>query len=108
MTLVTTLLTLLLGVLALASDSAPLFLRSPEIKYLGVAAIALLFIALATSLVVVVPLSEIATSARADTQAAAFLRLLRGKSQALTVSAVAFALGLLALSILLVFGLLVA
>jgi hypothetical protein len=100
--LVTTLLGVLLGVLALASDKTPAFLRTPDIKDISVGGIVLLFMALASGLVVVIPFEGGANSARPVSQAAAFKNLLQRKSAALTVSAVAFGFGVLALSTVLV------
>ena len=100
--LVTTLLGLLLGLLSLAGDKTPLFLRAADIKDLSVGAIGLLFIALAGGLVVVIPLRYTAQSARPASQAGTFASILQRKSLALTLSVVAFGFGLLAISAVLV------
>ena len=100
-TLVTTLLGLLLGLLALASGETPLFLRTVEIKAVSLLALALWLVALAAGLFTVVPQLETAASGRPGNQAEVFERILRRKSIALTVAAIAFGLGLLALGVVL-------
>ncbi len=106
--LVTGLLGLLLGVLTVASDPLPGYLRLPSVRALGVAAVVLLLLGLLAALVVVLPRRVVAASTRPESQAAAFERLLRRKATALAVATAAFGLGLAALGAVLVLALLTA
>ena len=106
--LITALLGVLFGVLAVASDPLPGYLRLPLVRRLGVAAVAGLLAALFGALKVVLPRRVQVAGARPDQQAAEFQKLLERKSRWLRVAAVAFGLGLAALGISLMVALLTA
>jgi hypothetical protein len=106
-TLVTTLIGLLLGVLAVAGEPLPGYFQYPSVRWLSVAAVGLLLIALAAALVVVFPFRQAVDRQRPSAQQVAFQQLLGRKSAALRVAAVCFGLGLLALGSVLVIALLV-
>ena len=103
--LVTGLLGVLFGVLAVASDPLPAYLSSPGIRGAGVASVVLLLLGLVTALIVVLPSRITVSSAKPEDQAAAFNQLLQHKSRALRVAVIAFALGLIALGVALVLAL---
>ncbi len=105
-TLVTSLLTILLAVLAVAGDPLPAYFAYPTVRWLGVMGVVLLLLALAAALGVVFPFREAVQSARPDEQQAAFARLLQRKSRFLQVAAIAFFLGLVALGSVLIIALL--
>lgn len=107
-TLVTTLQGLLLGVLAVAEDPLPDYFNYPLVRYLGAGSVALLLLALVAALAVVLPFRSGAFHSRPDKQRAAFEQLLRRKSVSLTAAVVAFALGVVALGMVLIAVLLVA
>ena len=104
--LVTALLTVLFGVLAVASDPLPSYLRLPLVRGLGVGAVGALLVALVASLGVVLPRRIKIASARPDRQAEAFRDLVARKSRWLTVAVIAFGLGLVALGAVLIVALL--
>lgn len=105
-TLVTSLLTILLAVLAVAGDPLPAYFAYASVRWLGVAGVVLLLAALAAALVAVFPFRQTANSARPDEQRMAFGRLLSRKSAYLRVSAVSFFLGLLAFGAVVIIALL--
>jgi hypothetical protein len=106
-TLVTTLIGLLLGVLAVAGEPLPGYFNYPSVRWLGVAAVGLLLIALAAALVVVFPFRQAVDRNRPSEQRDAFQRILERKSAALRIAAFCFGLGLLALGAVLVIALLI-
>lgn len=106
--LITALLGVLFGVLAVASDPLPGYLRIPLVRGLGVISVAALLAALFGALQVVLPRRVELSSARPDQQAQAFQDLLGHKSYWLRVAAVAFGLGLAALGLTLIVALLAA
>jgi len=106
--LVTGLVGLLYGVLAIESEKLPVYLQLPVVRVLGVVTVVLLVLALLEALIVVLPLRLVASSARPKTQAAAFADMLRRKSIALTLSVASFAIGLVTLGIVLIIALLTA
>ena len=106
--LVSGLVGLLLGVLAVAEKELPSYLWLPGVRPLGVGAVAALLAALACALAVLLPRRMAVASARPDLQAAAFARMLARKSRWLTLAVVAFGLGLGALGAALIVALLTA
>jgi hypothetical protein len=104
--LITGLLGVLFAVLAVASDPLPGYLRLPAVRGLGVVTVAALLVALVGALGVVLPRRVRVASARLDEQAEAFQRLLARKSRWLTVTVIAFGLGLTALGASLIVALL--
>ena len=103
--LVTGLVGLLYGVLAIESEKLPAYLQLPLVRGLGVVTVVLLVLALLEALIVVLPLRLVAASARPKTQAAAFADMLRRKSAALTLSVASFAIGLVTLGAVLIIAL---
>lgn len=103
--LITGLLGVLFGVLAITAENPPEYMALPAVRYLGVATVAALLAALLAALAVVTPLRLTARSARPDEQAVAFDKLLRGKATALYVAVIAFGLGIVGLSAVLVVAL---
>lgn len=106
--LVTALLGVLFGVLAVAEEPLPSYLALPMVRGLGVGSVAALLVALLGALGVVLPRHVQVASARLDQQAEEFQRLLARKSRWLTVAVVAFGLGLAALGAVLIVALLAA
>jgi hypothetical protein len=106
--LVTGLLGVLFGVLAVASDPLPGYLRSPLMRGLGAVTVAALLVSLVGALGVVLPRRIRVSSARPDQQARAFRRMLGRKSRWLTVTVFAFGLGLVTLGASLIVALLTA
>lgn len=104
--LVTGLLTVLFGVLAIEKDPLPAYLRAPLVRELGALAVMLLLLGLVAALVVVLPRDWKFNPAALLSQAAVFQRMLRYKSRALTVATIAFALGIAVLASVLVIALL--
>lgn len=104
--LVSGLLGVLFGVLALAGDPLPAYLQRDEIKVAGVSAIVLLLMALLAGLVVVVPQADIVPRARPDKQAEKFVALVGRKSSALGLASVCFGLGVVAFGAALIIALL--
>jgi hypothetical protein len=105
-TLASSLLTLLFAVLAVAGDPLPPYFAFPGVRWLGVAAVLLLLLALAAALGTVFPYPWAANSARPDEQRVAFRRLLARKSRFMRVAAISFFLGLVALGTVLAIALL--
>jgi hypothetical protein len=103
--LVTALLGVLFGVLAVASDPLPGYLRLPLVRGLGVVSVAALLAALFGALQVVLPRRVELSSARPDQQDRAFHDLLDRKARWLRLAAVAFGLGLAALGLALIVAL---
>ena len=104
--LVTALLTVLFGVLAVAEDPLPPYFTLPLVRWLGVGTVGALLVALVGTLGVILPHRITVSSARPDQQAEAFERLLAHKSRWLAVAVVAFGLGLVALGAVLIVALL--
>ncbi len=104
--LISGLLTVMFGVLAVAQKDLPGYLALPPVRWLGALVVVLLFVSLAGGLVVVVPFRTAAQPGQPDAQRRAFEAILQRKSSALTVSAVAFGLGIAALASALVVALL--
>ena len=106
--LITTLLGLLFGSLAIAGDPLPNYLSMPIVRGLGAAAVVFLLLSLLSALIVILPFREEVASGKPGTQQSAFERLLKRKSIALTVAVVIFWLGVLALGGVLLIALLTA
>ena len=106
--LITGLLGMLFGVLAVASDPLPAYLGLPLARGLGVVTVGALLVALVGTLAVVLPREIKVASARPDQQASAFEVLLARTSRWLTLAVIAFGLGLATLGAVLVVTLLTA
>ncbi|HEY3342909.1 MAG TPA: hypothetical protein VGK81_12860 [Anaerolineae bacterium] len=104
--LISGLLTVMFGVLAIAQKDLPGYLANPAVRWLGALVVALLFISLASALVVVLPFRTSTKSDQPQDQRQAFEGLLERKAIAITVTAVAFGLGIAALAAALVVALL--
>jgi hypothetical protein len=104
--LISGLLTVMFGVLAIAQKDLPGYLAIPAVRWLGALVVALLFISLASGLVVVLPFRTSTKSDQPQTQRQAFEGLLERKAIAITVTAIAFGLGIAALAAALVVALL--
>jgi hypothetical protein len=104
--LVTGLLALLLGVLAVDEDPLPSYLWDAGMRPLGVAAISCLLVALLCALTVLLPRRIAVSSHRPDEQKKAFGRMLSRKARWLTLTVIAFGLGLLLLGTVLIVALL--
>jgi uncharacterized integral membrane protein len=104
--LVTALLSVLFGVLAVTEDPLPSFFWIPVVRPLGVTAVAALLVALVCALAVVLPRRIAVSRARPDEQAQAFEDLLAHKSRWLTAATIAFGLGLTVLGAVVVIALL--
>ena len=100
--LVTALLGVLFGILALAGDPLPDYLWLPLSRPFGIACVVALLVALACALVVILPRRIAFSPHRLDEEARAFESLLNRKSRWLTASVIAFGVGLLALGIVLI------
>jgi hypothetical protein len=96
-TVVTTLLGILLGILALASHPLPTYLRLPVIRGLGIGVVVLLLLSLAVALIVTHPLRWQVNPNRPVEQIRTFQRILRIKSIGLGIAATLFWLGLVGL-----------
>ena len=106
--LVTGLLGLLLGVLAVSEDPLPSYLWLPWMRLAGVAAIVFLFAALLCALLVLLPRRMVLSRHRPDQQKAAFERMLAWKACWLRGAVVAFGLGVGLLGAILIVALLLA
>ena len=106
--LVTALLGVHFGVMALSETPLPSFLWVDWMRPLGVIVVVALLAALLCALVVVLPLRFEVSSHRPDEQEKEFKKLLRRKSRWLTASVIAFAGGLVALGVVLIAALLTA
>jgi hypothetical protein len=104
--LVTGLLGLLLGVLSIGEDPLPSYLWEAGVRPLGVAAIAFLLVALLCALMVILPRRMAVSSHRPDEQARGFRTTVARKARWLTVTVVAFGLGVGLLGALLIVALL--
>lgn len=105
-TLVTSLLTILFAVLAVAGDPLPGYFLYPSVRWLGVVAVLFLLLALAAAMWVVFPFRRVADKARPDEQKAVFAGLLERKSRFLRGAAICFFFGLVALGAVLIIALL--
>lgn len=103
--LVTGLLGVLFGVLAIANDPLPAYLRDPNIRGLGGWSVALLLGGLLAALFVVLPWRWTFKPRVPASQAATFAAILRSKSIALTIAAILFGAGVVFLAALLIFAL---
>lgn len=92
-TLCTSLLTALLGLLALAGESLPKHMQWSGIQFLGGAGIVLLFVSLATALIVLYPRHYDPLNA-ANKMLEDFKRMMRFKSNFLLASGIAFGLAM--------------
>jgi hypothetical protein len=104
--LVTGLLGLLLGVVAVAEKPLPSYVTWPLVRWLTVAGIALLLLALIAGLVVLWPRRMAVSSHSIADQRQAFQAILRHKALALSASLILFCLGLSALVAVLVLAVL--
>ncbi len=104
-TLGTSLLGVLFGVLSIAGDPLPSYLAMPVVRGLGMAVVVLLLVSLWAALFVVLPRRGEAASGVPASQAEVFQRLLRRKSRALTIAVWAFGLALVCLGAVLVIAL---
>ena len=104
--LVTALLGVLFGVLAVTADPLPAYFDLPLVRCLGVVSVVALLVALIGALGVVLPLRVKVASGRLDQQARAFRELMARKSRWLTLAVIAFGLGLVALGTVLIVALL--
>ena len=104
--LVTGLLGVLFGVLAISKDPLPAYLRVPAIRGLGAGAVVLFLLALLAALVVVLPRRWTFKPAKPASQAATFEQLRDYKERALTAAVVAFGFGIAVMAIALVLALL--
>ena len=106
--LVTGLIGLLLGVVAIAKQPLPSYLAWPLVRWLAVAGIVLLLLALVAGLVVLWPRRWTVSSHRIADQRRAFEAILQRKARALSVGMVLFCLGVAALAAVLVLAVLYA
>lgn len=104
--LVTGLLGLLLGVLAVSEDPLPSYLWDAGVRPLGVAAIVFLLAALLCALAVLVPRRMAPSRYRPDQQKAAFERMVAWKACWLWGTVVAFGVGVGLLGAILIVALL--
>ena len=104
--LVTGLLSILFGVLAVAGDPLPSYLWTPWVRPLGVTVVVTLLIALICALVVVLPRKVAVSHHQPEEQAKARQALLARKSRWLKVAIVAFGAGLVALGAVVIVALL--
>lgn len=104
-TLVTALLGILFGILAIAKEPLPVYLQWPLLRYLGIVSVVGLCLALACALLVVLPFAYRHYPHRPDKQRAAFTDLLNRKGFWLTGAGALFFVGLLALGVVLVLAL---
>ncbi len=105
LSLVTALLGLLLGVLAVTEDPLPAYFELPVVRWLGVGAVAALLAALVGTLGVLLPQQVQVAGARPDEQVQAFAGMLAHKSRWLTAAVIGFGLGLVALGAVLIIAL---
>jgi hypothetical protein len=104
-TLVTSLLTILFAVLAVAGDPLPAYLSYASTRWLGAGSVVALLLALAAALGVIYPFRRAVDKARPDEQRAAFRALLDRKSRFLRLAIGCFLVGLAALGVALVIAL---
>jgi hypothetical protein len=100
--LVTALLGVLFGVLTVAGDPLPGYMQLLIIRWLGIAVVVSLLLALLTSLLVILPFKRETASGKPDSQERVFREILNFKSYFLFWGAVLFGIGLLALGIILI------
>ena len=104
--LVTGLLGVLFGVLAISKEPLPIYLRVPAIRAMGAGAVVLLLLALVVALAVVLPRRWTFKPAKPESQTATFEQLRAYKERALSIAVVAFGLGIAILGVVLVAALL--
>jgi hypothetical protein len=104
--LVTGLLSLIFGVLTVSAEHLPSYLASPIVKTCSVAAVILWLLCLLTALFVVLPRRWQVNSNQPLSESETFARMVRYKSSWLTISAIAFGLAVVCMSIVLVIALL--
>ena len=100
--LTSTLLGVWYGVLNIAADKLPSYLKLFGVREFGVATILLMLVSLWAALAVVLPFRLAAQSTRPDEQAEAFKNMLQTKSMALRVATIAFGLGLASMGLVLI------
>jgi hypothetical protein len=98
--LVTGMITVFVGILAVTGNPIPAYLRVPFVRAAGCVTLALLWIALGAALGVVVPWHWTFNPAQPSSQASTFVKILQLKSKALTIAVGAFAAGLLILGVI--------
>jgi hypothetical protein len=103
--LATTLLGLLFGVLAVAETPIPSYVRLPVVRGLGIGIVLLLVAGLFAALDVILPWRSAASSTSPPSQQAAFERLLRRKSLALSIAVLAFGAAIFFIGVILVIAL---
>jgi len=103
--LVTALLGVLFGVVALTGETLPAYLQLLVVRALSIGAVGLWLVALLAALWVVLPWRWAVNPARPAAQAQVFATLLRHKSNALTVSVATFGVGVLMLGMVLIIAL---
>jgi hypothetical protein len=106
--LVSGLLTILFGVLAVAADPMPAYLSRWPIRLLGVLSVLFLLGGLFCALVAVLPRRMETDAARPKTQAKAFDDLVQRKAGWLTSAVITFGLGIVFLGVALIAVLLIA
>lgn len=100
--LATTLLGALFGVLTLASNPLPAYLRLEWVRGLGVLTVGCLLCGLLAALWVIMPIAWTMNPAQPASQRAVFEQILGRKSCALRVATCAFGLGILSLGLTLI------
>jgi hypothetical protein len=100
--LVTALYAVLFGILALAGDPLPAYLKLPEVRWLGALAALALGLALVAALTVIAPARYVFAGASLTQQSAVFDSVLGRKSRWLTAALVCFGVGAAAFGALLV------
>jgi hypothetical protein len=106
--LVTALVGALFGVLTVAAKDLPAYLQFPVVRVLGAASVTALLVALLGAVLVLLPQRIRYSSHRLDEQAQAFQDLLKHKARWLTVTVIAFAVGVDTLGVVLIIALLTA
>ena len=104
--LVTGLLSVLFGVLALAQNPVPAYLHLPYVRYLGAVAVVCVLVGLVAALDVVLPREWRFKPAKPASELETFHQIVRYKARALTVASVAFGAGIAVIALALVLALL--
>ena len=105
LTLCTTLIGVLLAILALAENDLPAYMDIVQVRVLGGGAVIALLASLIATLVVLMPRQYAASPDFPDKQATEFKRLRTFKSDALIISQVLFGLGLFLLTLVILVAL---